>query len=87
MNKCGPFLLNIIMCMEKITILLIDDHRLLREAWSDMLNADDRFHVMGDTLLFDVGFKTIEANRCNILRKLNLKNSASLVNFFNANGI
>lgn len=35
--------------MEKITIFLVDDHRLLRECWSDMLNSDDRFHVMGDT--------------------------------------
>lgn len=211
--------------MEKITILLVDDHRLLRESWSDMLNSDDRFHVMGDTgdgaeaielvkslkpgivlmdlnmspvdgfeitrqicadkcsfrviglsicnnifsvkrllalgamgyltknssreemltaivevsngtryiceeiksilsqqsfadndqvslinslskreieivqhlkkglsskeiaLLLDVGFKTVELHRSNILRKLNLKNRASLINFFNANGI
>jgi DNA-binding NarL/FixJ family response regulator len=31
--------------------------------------------------------KTVEVHRYNILRKLNLKNSASLINFFNVNGI
>jgi len=38
-------------------------------------------------LLLDVGFKTIEVHRSNILGKLNLKNTASLINFFNINRI
>jgi DNA-binding NarL/FixJ family response regulator len=35
--------------MEKITILLVDDHKLIRESWSLILNADSRFLVIGET--------------------------------------
>jgi len=35
--------------MPKITILIIDDHRLLRESWVTRFNSDKRFHVIGDT--------------------------------------
>jgi DNA-binding NarL/FixJ family response regulator len=35
--------------MEKITILLIDDHKLIRESWSFILNSDSRFEVVGET--------------------------------------
>jgi DNA-binding NarL/FixJ family response regulator len=34
--------------MEKITILITDDHLLLRESWSYILNADPRFKVVGE---------------------------------------
>ncbi|MGZ5219090.1 MAG: response regulator [Chitinophagaceae bacterium] len=35
--------------MEKITILLVDDHKLIRDSWSFILNADPRFIVVGET--------------------------------------
>jgi len=35
--------------MKKITILLVDDHRLLRESLCSILNNDGRFHLIGDT--------------------------------------
>ncbi len=35
--------------MEKITLLLVDDHRLLRESWRGFLDSDSRFRVIGDT--------------------------------------
>ena len=35
--------------MEKITILLVDDHKLIRESWSFILNSDPRFEVIGET--------------------------------------
>ncbi|MES1217125.1 MAG: response regulator transcription factor [Bacteroidota bacterium] len=35
--------------MEKITILLVDDHKLIRESWSYILNNDSRFLVIGET--------------------------------------
>lgn len=35
--------------MEKITILLVDDHKLVRESWSFILNSDPRFQVIGET--------------------------------------
>mgnify|MGYP000865981717 FL=1 len=35
--------------MDKITILLVDDHKLIRDSWSFILNSDDRFRVVGET--------------------------------------
>jgi DNA-binding NarL/FixJ family response regulator len=35
--------------MEKISILLVDDHKLIRDSWSFILNSDPRFKVVGET--------------------------------------
>jgi DNA-binding NarL/FixJ family response regulator len=35
--------------MSKITILLVDDHRLIRDSWSFILNSDPRFEVVAET--------------------------------------
>jgi len=35
--------------MGKITILLVDDHKLIRDSWSFILNSDARFQVIGET--------------------------------------
>lgn len=35
--------------MNKITILLVDDHKLIRDSWSFVLNSDRRFRVIADT--------------------------------------
>jgi len=35
--------------MGKITILLVDDHKLIRDSWSFILNSDIRFQVIGET--------------------------------------
>jgi DNA-binding NarL/FixJ family response regulator len=35
--------------MERITILLVDDHKLIRDSWSFILNSDPRFVVIGET--------------------------------------
>ena len=35
--------------MEKMTILLVDDHKLIRDSWSFILNSDPRFTVIGET--------------------------------------
>ncbi|MBL7733263.1 MAG: response regulator transcription factor [Chitinophagaceae bacterium] len=35
--------------MDKITIMLVDDHKLIRESWSFILNSDNRFRVVGET--------------------------------------
>lgn len=32
--------------MEKITVLIADDHKLIRETWSFILNSDPRFSVI-----------------------------------------
>jgi DNA-binding NarL/FixJ family response regulator len=33
--------------MDLITILLVDDHRLIRESWAQLLNSENRFRVIG----------------------------------------
>src|SRR5689334_12601626 len=122
---------------EKITILIAEDHSLVREAWAYMLNNDPRFRVIAETadgneaielsrqlkpdvVILDINLKgksginavsqrevevieeikkghsskeiaetlhiskkTIEVHRYNIMRKLNLRNVASLVNYVN----
>lgn len=35
--------------MEKISIVLVDDHKLIRDSWSFILNSDPRFTVIGET--------------------------------------
>src|SRR6476620_2366388 len=35
--------------MQKITILLVDDHKLVRDSWAFILNSDPRFEVIGET--------------------------------------
>ena len=35
--------------MQKITVLLVDDHRLIRDSWSFILSSDTRFQVIGET--------------------------------------
>lgn len=35
--------------MEKLSILLVDDHKLIRDSWSFILNSDPRFMVIGET--------------------------------------
>lgn len=34
--------------MQKISIIIVDDHRLVRETWSFILNSDPRFKVVGE---------------------------------------
>jgi DNA-binding NarL/FixJ family response regulator len=34
--------------MNKITVIIVDDHRLVRETWSYILNSDPRFKVIGE---------------------------------------
>jgi|SRR5215831_17395980 len=35
--------------MEQISIILVDDHKLIRDSWSFILNSDSRFKVVGET--------------------------------------
>jgi DNA-binding NarL/FixJ family response regulator len=35
--------------MSKISVLLVDDHKLIRESWNLLLSTDDRFEIVGET--------------------------------------
>src|ERR1700730_7057551 len=43
--------------MKKITILIADDHRLVRETWTQVLNAEPKFKVIAEV---DTGEQAVE---------------------------
>jgi DNA-binding NarL/FixJ family response regulator len=53
--------------MEKITILLVDDHKLIRESWSFILNSDPRFQVIGATSDADEAVKIVKEKMPNVV--------------------
>ena len=53
--------------MEKITILLVDDHRLIRDSWSFVLNSDPRFLVIGETSSGDEAIELAKHKRPQIV--------------------
>ncbi len=53
--------------MEKITILLVDDHKLMRDSWSFILNSDPRFLVIGETSSGEEAIEIAREKRPNII--------------------
>jgi DNA-binding NarL/FixJ family response regulator len=53
--------------MDKITILLVDDHKLIRESWSFILSSDSRFHVIGATSDVDEAVEIVKSKKPKIV--------------------
>jgi len=53
--------------MEKITILLVDDHKLIRDSWSFILNSDPRFNVIAETSSGDEAIEIAKNKRPQIV--------------------
>ena len=53
--------------MDKITILLVDDHKLIRDSWSFLLNSDPRFRVIGESADADEAVEFAKKNRPSIV--------------------
>src|SRR5690606_14143100 len=53
--------------MEKITILLVDDHKLIRDSWSFILNSDPRFTVIAETSSGEEAIEIARDKRPNIV--------------------
>lgn len=53
--------------MGKITILLVDDHKLIRDSWSFILNSDSRFQVIGETSNADEAVSIAKENTPDIV--------------------
>lgn len=51
----------------KITILLVDDHKLIRESWSFLLNSDPRFQVIAETNAGSEGVELAKTKRPDIV--------------------
>jgi DNA-binding NarL/FixJ family response regulator len=67
--------------MDKITILLVDDHKLIRDSWSFILNSDPRFSVIGET---DSGEQAIEIAKTKKPRIILMDVNMTPVNGFDA---
>jgi len=53
--------------MDKISILLVDDHKLIRDSWSFILNSDPRFQVVGETSNGEEAIRIAEEKRPQII--------------------
>ncbi len=53
--------------MNKITILLVDDHKLIRDSWAFILNSDPRFQVVAETSSGDEAIVLAKDLRPNIV--------------------
>ena len=53
--------------MEKITILLVDDHRLIRDSWSHVLNKEPRLQVVGAASNGDEAIEMAKSKRPRII--------------------
>lgn len=51
----------------KITILLVDDHKLIRDSWSFLLNSDPRFQVIGETSAASEGVEIAKSKRPDVV--------------------
>ncbi|HUM65344.1 MAG TPA: response regulator transcription factor [Chitinophagaceae bacterium] len=59
--------------MEKLSILLVDDHKLIRDSWSFILNSDPRFTVVGETSSGEEAIEIVRAkNPAIILMDVNM---------------
>lgn len=53
--------------MEKISLLLIDDHKMIRESWSIILSTDSRFEIVGDTSDVELAVELAKSKRPDIV--------------------
>jgi len=53
--------------MDKIAIILVDDHKLIRDSWSFILNSDPRFSVVGETSNGEEAVQIAKALKPNIV--------------------
>jgi DNA-binding NarL/FixJ family response regulator len=53
--------------MGKISLLLIDDHKMIRESWSIILSADTRFEIVGETSNVEQAVELAKSHRPDIV--------------------
>ncbi|HRQ49490.1 MAG TPA: response regulator transcription factor, partial [Agriterribacter sp.] len=51
----------------KISILIVDDHKLIRDTWSFILNSDPRFQVIAETDSGKTAIELAESSRPDII--------------------
>jgi DNA-binding NarL/FixJ family response regulator len=53
--------------MDKITVLLVDDHKMVTNAFASMLNDDGRFNVIGEAASIDEAISIVTIKRPGIV--------------------
>ena len=53
--------------MEKITVLIADHYRMLREAWKQILNSDGRFLVVGEAAEYEEVIEKVKQTLPNVI--------------------
>ena len=53
--------------MKKITIVVVEDHQLVREMWSELFAKNEGVEVIGESGVFDEAIEMIKTKRPNIV--------------------
>jgi DNA-binding NarL/FixJ family response regulator len=65
--------------MKKITIAIVDDHRLIREMWATMLTSNNKYEITGESEGMDEAIEMIRINRPDmVLLDINLAQGSGL---------
>lgn len=65
--------------MKKISIAIVDDHKLIREMWRKLFEADSGIEVVGESGFFDQAIEMIKIKRPDIvLLDINLPHASGL---------
>lgn len=65
--------------MKKISIIIVDDHKLVREMWTTMFTVKNEIEVVGDSGSFEPAIEMIKIKRPDIvLLDINLANASGL---------
>ena len=65
--------------MKKISIVVVDDHRLIREMWARIFSGNNEIEIVGDCGGFDEAIEMIKSKRPDIvLLDINLQQASGL---------
>ena len=65
--------------MDQITIVVIDDHRLIRDMWIKLFVSDKKYKVVGDCSSFDEAIEMVKVQKPNlVLLDINLPPASGL---------
>jgi two-component system invasion response regulator UvrY len=65
--------------MEKITVVIVDDHRLIREMWATLLTSNSEYIITGESGNLDEAIELIKLKRPDIvLLDINLEQGSGL---------
>jgi len=65
--------------MNKVTVAIVDDHRLIREMWATMLTSNNKYEITGESAGMDEAIEMIKIKKPDIvLMDINLSQGSGL---------